>query len=1050
MRLRAIVFLLVLFLLSNVPVVAQSPNGTINGLVLDPSGRVIVGAEIVIVNDTTGVQYDGKTNTEGIYVVTNLPPGPYRLQVSKVGFKTLIKPDITLNVQDALAINFTLPIGAVSETITVEGGAPLVNTQSAAVSTVIDRNFVENLPLNGRSFNTLLQLTPGVVIAPAAGVGEAPGQFSIGGQRSDANNFTVDGVSANFGVTSIALPGESGTGSAPAFSALGGTSSLISVEALQEFRIETSSFAPEFGRAPGGQVILTTRSGANDFHGGIYEYFRNNVLDSNDWFAKELPGSPHAPERHNDFGGYLGGPIVRDKTFFFFSYEGARLTLPETTNFQVPASSVRALAPPNIAPYLNAYPIPNGPVSPSGDTAQFSGVVSNTATLNATSIRLDHTFNDKFSLFGRYNYAPSRLISLDVAPNIERIPVNTQTLTVGFNMVPNSRLANTLRGNYSMQDAQSSFSSSSLGGAVPLSASLLLGSLDPSQNLGVFNPLTTHIGIRIGPDVRNKTRQFNFVDDLSVTSGAHQLKFGADYREIFLDVTDPEHNVDLDVLTFGGFVSSGAAFALVGTTQNNAHLLSKAFSLYGQDRWKITPRLTMTYGVRWEIAPPPSARSGTILAAWNDVNNPATVSLAPQGTPLWGTTYGNFAPRVGIAYSFKDDGSFVFRAGGGTFYDTGVGSSASLTTEFPNFADAFTFNVPVPIANIESFLPAISLVPPYSGSSIYAFSPNLKLPRSYQWNAALEKSFAGKQVVSLTYVGQAGRDLLRQEDTSQPNGNFGPGSVFILTKNDARSNYNALQVQFRRPVSNRLQILLNYTWSHSLDNASDDIAETVSNTIISEANDYASSDFDVRQSFSGALTYDIPGVGKSGALALLTKGWSVDTVIVARSGFPFNATVGAFSIGGAESRPDLVSGQALYLHGEACTNAFGPSGNGILEAGQRCPGGKGVNPNAFTTPPSGQQGTEPRNDIPGFGLTQLDLSLGRKFAITDHLNLQFRADAFNALNHPNFSNPGAFAIPFLPSALLSQAMLNQSLGGLNPLFQEGGPRSVQLSLKLTF
>src|SRR5208283_1992488 len=220
------------------------------------------------------VQYSGKTNGEGYYVVPNIPPGTYRIQVSNSGFKTIIKPDIVIHVQDALAINFTLPIGAASEIVTVQGGAPLINTENAAVSTVIDRNFVESLPLNGRSFDTLLQLTPGVVIAPTANFGAAPGQFSIAGQRTDANNFSVDGVSANFGVSgSSNLLGQSGTGTQQAFSALGGTSSLVSVEALQEFRIETSSFAPEFGRAPGGQVILTTRSGTNDLHGGIYEYF---------------------------------------------------------------------------------------------------------------------------------------------------------------------------------------------------------------------------------------------------------------------------------------------------------------------------------------------------------------------------------------------------------------------------------------------------------------------------------------------------------------------------------------------------------------------------------------------------------------------------------------------------------------------------------------------------------------------------------------------------------------------------------------------------------
>src|ERR1700723_1006669 len=262
MWLRKVSFLGMVSLVLAGCLAGQSPNATINGLVLDATGGVIVGAEIRIANDATGVQYTGKTNGEGIYIVTNLPPGPYRLQVSKIGFKTLIKPDIILNVQDSLAINFTLLIGAASEIVTVNGGAPLLNTESGSVSTVIDHRFVENLPLNGRSFNALLQLTPGVVIAATSTYNQ--GQFSIAGQRTSANNFLVDGVSANFGVSQFFGLGTSGTGSAQAFSALGGTSSLVSVEALQEFRVETSSFAPEFGRTPGGQVLLTTRAGSND------------------------------------------------------------------------------------------------------------------------------------------------------------------------------------------------------------------------------------------------------------------------------------------------------------------------------------------------------------------------------------------------------------------------------------------------------------------------------------------------------------------------------------------------------------------------------------------------------------------------------------------------------------------------------------------------------------------------------------------------------------------------------------------------------------------
>ena len=313
-----------------------------------------------------------------------------------------------------------------------------------------------------------------------------------------------------------------------------------------------------------------------------------------------------------------------------------------------------------------------------------------------------------------------------------------------------------------------------------------------------------------------------------------------------------------------------------------------------------------------------------------------------------------------------------------------------------------------------------------------------------------KSSFAGRQAISVTYVGQAGRDLLRQAALYQPNANF-PGS-FELTRNDARSNYNAFQLQYRRPLSARVQALLNYTYSHSLDNASNDVIAGLSNTVISAANDYASSDFDVRHSFSGALTFAVPSVGTSGTLATLSRDWSLDTVIVARTGFPIQpSSLSAVVAGRGVLRPDRILGQPFYLHGAQCAQVFGPGGNKVLQAGQVCPGGMGLNPAAFdgTAPVTGKrQGTLGRNAIPGFGLTQVDLSIGRKFAITERLNVQFRADAFNLFNHPNFTNPARGLSS--SGALLSESTLNTGLGGLNSLFQEGGPRSLQLSLKLAF
>jgi hypothetical protein len=1028
--------LMLLLSLLSPAVFAQAGNATLSGRVTDPHGAVVPHTTVEAINGATNVKTATETNGDGLYYFAALPPGGYRIVVSKDGFKQIIEGGVSLHTQDELTLNFGLQIGSVAETVTVHGEGVNFNTTDAAVSTVIDRNFVESLPLNGRSFNTLLQLTPGVVIVPSNNNGGNPGQFSIAGQRADSNNFIVDGVSANFGVSLGAngYMGAAGTGSAQAFSVLGGTSSLVSVDALQEFRIETSTYAPEFGRQPGGQVTLTTRSGTNDFHGGIFDYFRNTVMDANNWFANDA-GLPRAAEKHNDFGGVLGGPIWKDKTFFFISYEGARLRQPATTPIQVPSAYARAAAgtnAPQLAPILNAYPQPDDKTITTGVyTSQFTGNYSNQATLDAGSIRVDHTFNERFSVFGRFNDAPSQELQPTLSlSTLQNTVVNTQTLTLGINMLLTSSVSNTLRWNYSKQSANTVYSLDAFGGAVPVNPALLLGSLSSSDNQTYFyTDDTTNLGI--GPVAKNKASQINFVDDLSVIRGTHEFKFGADYRAIYTTAAPPLGQVDYGANTVQSFLSSGQA-DLVALTSVEAKFRTQSLSLYAQDSWRARPNLTLTYGLRWELSPAPSPQGGTVFAAWTNVNNPPAIALAPPGTPLWSTTYGNFAPRIGLAYKLTPKGDLVFRAGWGIFYDLGVGTSANVATTFPNSAFLSTPSVTLPVANVSRYLPPISLKPPYSGSLIYAFSPNLTLPRSYQWNVALEKSFSGRQVVSATYVGQAGRDLLRQEGLTSPNSSFVPGNFFFVTQNDASSNYNALQLQYRNQLDSRLQLLVNYTWSHSLDDQSDDTDVAISDTVLSNRNDWASSSFDVRQSFSAALTYNVPSLDQSGPLRLLTKDWSLDTVVVARTGFPFNASVvTAGRIGATYPRPDVVPGQPFWISEPSI------------------PGGKILNSAAFSIPSTVRQGDEGRNDIPGFGLTQIDFSIGRRFPLTERLNLQFRADAFNLFNHPDFANPFAY-VGIGPYFLQSQSTLNNGLGGLNSLFQQGGPRSLQLSLRLSF
>lgn len=258
----------------------QSTHASLTGRIADPAKALIVDARVAAVRVGTNARHETTTNASGEYHLTNLPPGDYRIEIEKPGFKKIIKSSVTLHVQDALALDFEMTLGSLSETVTVEAGVPPVNTESGAVSTVVDRTFVENLPLNGRSFQTLIALTPGVVLTSTAFNDQ--GQFSVNGQRADASYFTVDGVSANFGVTGFIAMMQSASGALPALSASGGTNSLVSVDAMQEFRVQTSSFAPEFGRMPGGQVSIVTRSGTNSFHGTLFEHFRNDVLDARD------------------------------------------------------------------------------------------------------------------------------------------------------------------------------------------------------------------------------------------------------------------------------------------------------------------------------------------------------------------------------------------------------------------------------------------------------------------------------------------------------------------------------------------------------------------------------------------------------------------------------------------------------------------------------------------------------------------------------------------------------------------------------------------------
>jgi hypothetical protein len=407
---RALLFALCFLLLSALlsqPANAQS--AAVSGLVIDQSGASVPNVQITFTNESTGVAQSCQTNREGLYSLPFVKPGKYTLSANSPGFKRFIKQAITVETAQNLAIDVRLQVGRVNETITVDGSGIEVDTVDAAVKTMVDRQFVATLPLNGRSFSALYLLVPGVQPTTGSGAG-TEGQYAVNGQRPTSNQYQIDGVSANYGVFQTATLASTAAGSLPATSSTGGTNGLLSEDALQEFQVQTSSYAPEYGRTAGAQVEVTSRSGTNAFHGTAFDYLRNEAFDANDWF-NNFNNIPRQPHRQNDFGGVLGGPILRDRTFFFVSYEGLRLTQPQTLQGSVPSLATRAAAPANMQILLNMFPLPNQAVQGTTGLAGFVKAYATKYNVDAFSTRIDHRVSNNLLIFGRYNHAPSNASS---------------------------------------------------------------------------------------------------------------------------------------------------------------------------------------------------------------------------------------------------------------------------------------------------------------------------------------------------------------------------------------------------------------------------------------------------------------------------------------------------------------------------------------------------------------------------------------------------------------------------------------------------------------
>jgi hypothetical protein len=1039
----------------------QSVSATLSGNVTDQQGAAISGAKIAVRNNATALRRERVTDNQGSFTVTELPPGTYVVLAEHDGFAPLEVTGVVLHASDERSLSITLKIGSVTQSVTVTSEAYTVN-DSMAVGTDVDRQFVENIPLNGRSFQSLIDLVPGVQTNVTTSGDQ--GQFSVNGQRANANYFTVDGVSANVGTWNFdSLYGQAASGSLPATNIQGGFNGLVSLDDLQEFQILTSTFSPEYGRSPGAQVILVTRSGTNQFHGSLYEYLRNEAFDANDWFANSL-GLPRAPLRLNDYGGTLGGAVRlpgydgRDHTFFFFSYENQGLKLPQTLQSTVPSLAVRQSAIPSAAQVLNGFPKPNGVAQPP-DGAAFNLDYGAPTNSYSTSFRVDHRFNDKYTIWGRFNYSPSNSNSLDSydLAEVDTVGTDLQTYTFGSTQNLNSRWVNDIRGNYTRVAGSASAKITTLGGAVPIPTSVLWpGGQVPAQGYSIFSIAnvggTFNIGPTSGGEGLNVPHQYEALDNLSYLHGSHQFKFGVDFRLIstYIVTIPLGSNVIFDPSATVGptgieLMNTGVdTYALYFNIPGET-IHYKAFSAYVQDRWRVNPRLTLTYGTRWEVNPSPKTVAGEAPYTACCASNLSNLTLSAQGASYYPTTYHNFAPRLGAAYQIvtTPGRQLVVRSGAGIFYDLGqTGYFGNNSWPYGNFI--FNVGTPFPVPTRYATFPAPNPVPsPSNPASITMTSTDYTLPRTYQYNLTLEQSLGNSQVLSVAYVGEWGSDLLRNEIYSDPNPDY---SQVTEVTNNGFSSYNGLQVQFRRRLSHGFQSLVSYTYSHSIDNASSDSSVVIPAQFAKTTIDKGNSNFDVRHNLSGAFTYSIPNPTMGAVARALLHNWSLQGILLARSALPFDILESGYGIDPrfqAIARADLVPGQPLFLYRSTL------------------PGGKEANPAAFTTLAPGEtQGDLGRNSLRGFGLTQFDFSVIRRGKIKEAVTVEFRAEAFNIFNHPNFANPGSYPLynNYVGSPMFGQApaMFNVGLGGgsnaggFSPLFATGGPRDLQLALRFEF
>ena len=999
---------------------AQVAGGSISGKVTDSSEAVIPGAKVSIKNIATGATTELVSNEEGIYRAANLLPGEYEINASAANFAGFLQKGITLTVGADLTIDLKLPAGNVSATVTVSNETPAVETTSPTISAVVTERTIVELPLNGRDWTSLATLQPGIssIRTQYASGGTASrgnrgygDELTITGHRPQENNYRIDGVSIN-----------DYTNGAPG--SAGGVN--LGADAVKEFSVLASNYTAEYGRTSGGVINAITRSGTNALHGSAYEFFRNDALDARNFFDRDKP-----PLRRNQFGGSLGGPIFKNKTFFFADYEGIRRKQGFASIVNVPSANARAgilasgtiTVNPLIVPFLRLYPLPNAGLIGNGDTGIYATSLSQTFNENFVTGRVDHRFSEKDNLFGTFLYDNGSLIIPDALNNAV-FPNKTRrrVFAIEETHIFSQNLVNSIRFGYSRSAGDVNIAGAALN---PAAAETALGSAPGRAAAIITIPgINDAVGIGGNSSFNHLQNSIQAYDDAFLTRGNHSIRFGFAYEHISykeLSLRRPNGRVRFRSLSDFLLDKPRDFFALDPSRAQPVDVRTNIYAGYVNDTWRFSPKLNLTLGVRYEMSTIPTEANNLFLQVLTPSSAPVNVKKLFTRNP---TKY-NFEPRVGLAYDVFGDGKTSIRSGFG-IYD-----ALPLPWIFtPKEAQGTPFNTGTTLAPTAG-LPLGSFPGNIYNTINFATAPldvqfiEQKPKRNYimNWNFTFQHQLVSDLTLTAAYVGSRGVHMAFGTDEINivlPVSNSSAGLLFPTPAQctatpslcnrlnpfasqvrgtfwDGNSFYNGLQLQLNKRLSHNFQAQASYTYSKCVDDGSeasrgDQFLNGITSPLfIEKAHRRGRCAYDLRHVFVGNALYNLPGP-KEGLAAALLGGWQLGGIVSSSSGVPFSVIISGDPLG---LKGTDVVGFPDYVPGCKIENPSDPLNY--------------INRNCFTAPnPLQRLGNAGRNIATGPRLFNLDTALYKNIPvskISEAFRIQLRFEAFNILNHTNFAPP---------------------------------------------